>query len=240
MLTSVKSPHVILAALAAGGDGAKLDPVQIQHLLFLIDSTVPEWVGGPHFEFTPGPIGPFDQSIKTSILKLCREGHLFTETGDRRVLLALTSQGWDTGSVVLKRLDARIGRYLSELHAWVRSHNFGQRLSDIQSRFPHAVTHRAPMASIRGGDEDPRRSLIQAYAQQPRRFAFLKGLGRVVDLYGTLNDNDHVLSTLQASRKGSALAGNTWTEVGDYLREAMAQFMTEFPPSEGNDDIRVA
>lgn len=240
MLASVKSSHVILAALAAGGDEAKLDPVQIQHLLFLIDTTVPESVGGPHFEFAPGPIGPFDQSIKTSILKLCREGHLFTETDARGILLVLTAQGWDRGSVVLKRLDASIGLYLSELHVWVRSHNFGQRLSDIQSRFPHAVTNRMPMASIPGRDEDPRRSLIQAYAQQPRRLAFLKGLGRAVDLYGTLNDNDHVLSALQASRKGSVLAGNMWTEVGDYLREAMAQFVTEFPSSEGSDDIRVA
>lgn len=240
MHASVKPPHVILAALAAGGDGAKLDPVQIQHLLFLIDTTVPDWVGGPHFEFVSGPIGPFDQSVKASLLELCREGHLLTETGARGILLALTPQGWDLGSVVLKRLDASIGLYLSELHAWARSHNFGQRLSDIQSRFPHAVTHRMPMASTQGRDEDPRRSLIRAYAQQPRRFAFLKGLGRVVDLYGTLNDNDHVLSTLQASRKGSVLAGNTWTEVGDYLREAMAQFVTEFPPSEGSDDVRIA
>ena len=88
--------------------------------------------------------------------------------------------------------------------------------------------------------EDPRRSLIQAYIQQPRRLAFLKGLGRVVDLYGTLNDNDHVLSAWQASRKGSVLVGDTWAEVGDYLREAMAQIVAEFPPSEGSDDVRIA
>ena len=87
--------------------------------------------------------------------------------------------------------------------------------------------------------EDPRRSLIQAYTQQPRRLAFLKGLGRVVDLYGTLNDNDHALSALQASRQGSVL-GDTWAEVGDYLREAMAQIVAEFPPSEGSDYVRIA
>ena len=236
----VKPTQVILAALAAGGDKAKLDPVQMQHVLFLIDETVPEWVDGPHFEFVPGPIGPFDQSVKASILQLCRGGHLLIETESGRVLLGLTKQGRDLGTVVLQRLDASMGLYLSELHVWVHSHGFGQRLSDIQSRFPDAVTNRLSTASVRGRSEDPRRSLIQAYARQPRRFAFLKGLGRVVDLYGTLNDNDRVLGALQASRKGVVSVGDPWTEVGDYLREAMAQFAVGFPSSKGNDDVRVA
>ncbi len=240
MLASVEPPQVILAALAAGGDKAKLDPVQLQHLLFLIDKTASEWVDGPHFEFTPSPIGPFDPSVKASILKLCSEGCLATETGSKGLLLTLTSQGREKGSVVLKRLDASVGLYLSELHAWARARRFGQRLSDIQSRFPDAVTNRLPMASVRGGEEDPRRSLIQAYVQQPRRFAFLRGLGRVVDLPATLNDNDHVLNVLQGSLNAPVSVGNTWTEVGDHLREAMAQFAAEFSPSTGDEDVRVA
>ena len=240
MLASMEPTQVILAALAAGGDEARLDPVQIQHLLYLIDETVPEAVDGPHFEFAPSPIGPFDQSVKASLLHLCREGLLSIETASQETLILLTPQGWNEGSVILTRLEASIGVYLRELFAWVHSHDFRQRLSGIQTRFPDAVTNRVPTPSVQGKGEDPRRRLIREYVQQPRRTAFLRGLGRVVDLYGTLNDNHQVLSALRESRDMSVPVRDTWAEVGDYLREAMAQFATEFPPATGDEDTRVA
>lgn len=240
MLASMEPTQVILAVLAAGGDEARLDPVQIQHVLFLIDKTVPDAVDGPHFEFAPSSIGPFDQSVKASLLHLYREGLLSIETASQETLILLTPQGWNEGSAVLTRLEASIGVYLRELFAWVNSHDFRQRLSGIQTRFPDAVTNRIPTPSVQGKDEDPRRSLVRAYAQQSRRIAFLRGLGRVVDLYGTLNDSHQVLSALRASRDTSVPARDTWTEVGDYLREAMAQFATEFPPSTGDEDTRIA
>ena len=77
----------------------------------------------------------------------------------------------------------------------------------LRTRLLHSLLIGLAMDGSAVVHEDPRRSLIQAYIQQPRRLAFLKGLGRVVDLYGTLNDNDHVLSAWQASRKGSVLEG---------------------------------
>ena len=230
--------QIILAALAAGGEGARLDPVQVQHLLFLIDSIVADAVGGPHFEFAPSPAGPIAPSIKASLLLLCREGRLSTRTESRGTVVLLTAQGLVAGEAVLSRFGTDLGLYLRELHAWVGAHDFRQRLSVIQNNFPDAITDHFPAAMVQAPGDDPRRKLIWEYTQQSQWRAILRGVGRAVDLYGTLNDNYHVLRALQTSRGVSVPARDNWTEVGDYLREAMAQFASELPSSIGDEDAR--
>ena len=54
---------IIVAAAAAAGPGAWFDPIQLQHLLFLIDGTVSHRIGGPFFRFEPHDYGPFDGAI---------------------------------------------------------------------------------------------------------------------------------------------------------------------------------
>lgn len=232
--------QIILAALAAGGEGAKLDPVRVQHLLFLIDATVADAVGGPHFEFVPSPAGPVAPPIKASLLQLAREGRLSTETESRGTVVLLTVQGLIAGEAVLSRFGTDLGLYLRELHAWVGAHDFRQRLSVIQNYFPDAISGHFPTAMVQAPGDDPRRRLIWEYTQQSRWRAILRGVGRAVDLYGTLNDNYRVLGALQTSRGASAPARDNWTEVGDYLREAMAQFALELPSSIEDEDARVA
>lgn len=232
--------QIILAALAAGGEGAKLDPVQVQHLLFLIDVTVADAVGGPHFEFVPSPAGPVAPSVKASLLQLGREGRLSTGTESRDTVVLLTVQGLSAGEAVLSRFGTDLGLYLRELHAWVGAHDFRQRLSVIRNYFPDAISDHFPTAMVQAPGDDPRRRLIWEYTKQPRWRAILRGAGRSVDLYGTLNDNYRVLGALQTSRGASAPPRDNWTEVGDYLREAMAQFVLELPSSIRDEDARVA
>ena len=44
---------VVLAVMAAGGAGARYDPVRVQKLFFLIDREIPEFIDGPYFHFEP-------------------------------------------------------------------------------------------------------------------------------------------------------------------------------------------
>lgn len=237
---SEKQLQIILAALAAGGEGAKLDSVQVQHLLFLVDATVADSVGGPHFEVIASPAGPVSPSIKASLLQLGREGCLSTTTESGGTVVLLTAPGQISGEAILSRFGTDLELYLRELHAWVCTHDFRQRLSVIRNRFPDASSDSPPTAMAQLLGDDPRRRLIWEYTQQPRWLAILRGAGRAVDLYGHLNDNNRVLSDLQASRGASVPTWDNWTEVGDYLREAMAQYALELPSSIGGDYAGVA
>ena len=64
--------EIVLAAVAAGGSGARFFPVQLQKLLFLIDREIPELVHGPHFRFIPYYYGPFDKGLYVELGRLTR------------------------------------------------------------------------------------------------------------------------------------------------------------------------
>ena len=153
-------------------------------------------------------------------------------------MVLLTAQGRVSGEAVLIRFGTDPGLYLQELHVWVGAHDFRQRLFVIQNHFPDAISDHFPTAMVQAPGDDPRRRLILEYTQQSPWRTILRGVGRAVDLFGNLNDNDHVLSSLQASRGMSPPARDNWTDVGDYVREAMAQFATELPSSLRDEDAR--
>ena len=240
MAAFVEPPHMILAALAAGGPGAPLDPVQVQHLLFLVDATIPEAVDGPHFKFASSAAGPVDASIKSVLLQLCREGSLSTRSEPQGTVIFLTAQGLVAGEAVLSRFGEDARSYMGELYAWVGARDLRRRLSGIHARFPDMIFDYAPtpVAQVRG--DDPRRSLIREYMQTSLWGHFVVGLGRAFDLYGTLSDYDRWHSALQAVRAAPTPAPDPWVEVGDCLREAMAQLSTELPSSIEGEDNHVA
>ena len=240
MAASVEPPQMILAALAAGGSGAALDPVQVQHLLFLVDATIPEAVDGPHFKFVPSAAGPIDASIKSVLLQLCREGGLSTGSEPQGTLIFLTAQGLAAGEAALARFGEDARSYLGELYAWVGAHDFRRRLAGIHARFPDMTFDYAPTSAVQVRDDDPRRSLIGEYAQTSPWANFVVGLGRAFDLYGTLIDYDRWYSALQAARAASTPVPDPWVEVGSHLREAMARLATELPSSIGVKDNHVA
>ncbi|MCY3661017.1 MAG: hypothetical protein OXG36_18590 [Caldilineaceae bacterium] len=239
MVASLEPPHMILVALAAGGAEATLDPVQVQHLLFLIDATIPEAVDGPHFKFASSAAGPVDASIKFVLLQMCREGSLSTRAEPQGTVIFLTAQGLATGEAVLTRCGEDVRSYLSELYAWVGAHDFRRRLSGIRARFPDMFFGYAPTPAAQVQGDDPRRSLIREYTQTSRWDNFVVGLGRAFDMYGTLIDHDRWHSALQAVRAVPTPAPDPWVEVGDCLREAMAQLATELPSSIEGEDSHV-
>ena len=51
--TAMERLAIVLDSLAAGGDKAVFDPVQMQKVLFLIDKELPEFIGGQYCNFKP-------------------------------------------------------------------------------------------------------------------------------------------------------------------------------------------
>lgn len=59
--------EIILAGLAAGGQGAALPPAHVQKLFLLLDRDVASYVGGLHFDFVPYDYGPFDSGLYSAL-----------------------------------------------------------------------------------------------------------------------------------------------------------------------------
>ena len=225
MSLALTSSQIVSAALAAGGADAAFDPVQVQHLLFLIDRTIPDQVAGPHFAFAPGPFGPFDETVTEVVVALCHEGCMRRRTAAIGFHYALTARGLEQGSGVLSQLEASVTGYLGSLVAWIQALDFRQRLDVIQARYPDMVPERNGSISPPLGSKSARRRLVQAYARRPSLGSFGRGFAHVTDLRGVHDYHDRILRALREAREETTSLEDVWTAVGDDIREAMALYM---------------
>ncbi len=236
----MNQPHILLAAVAAGDTDPKLDPVQIQHLLFLYDQEVADWVGGPHFAFAPSSFGPFDQSIRDVLRELCGEGlvHMLGKGDD--FAYVLTKRGFAQGSHLLSSFDPKVITYLGQVVTWIQTHHYKQRLAILQTHYPDMILGRLEDTADSSPPEPARRRLVTNYARQSSLQAFLIGLARIVDASGTLSSNDQFLKALRESRDEKHSVEEIWTAVGDELRESMALHSCGPMHSQLDDDTRFA
>ena len=227
----LETAHVVLAALSARGDTPTLSLVQMQHLLFVLDHKIPDALDGPHFEFSPGPTGPFDGRVIGVIQGLCGEGHLVVQSTPTGSVCMLTTRGLAVGSATLLRLETHVAAYLGELLQWVRCTDFRQRLSVIQARYPSMVTgrQRVPIAHCSTGSST--RRLVHSHIQQSSWETFFTGFLSAFDLSGNLRNYNRILRDLQKSRRPLMSWVQIWSSVGDGLREAMAAQASELVPS---------
>ncbi|MBI3465207.1 MAG: hypothetical protein HY000_19450 [Planctomycetes bacterium] len=129
--------ELVLAALAASG-GATHTPVQIQKLLFLLERTVPQHVGGQKFSFQAFDYGPFDPSVykeieqleKTGLARIDRTQYPSMKT------FALTLTGQEQGEIALQQLPADVQDYFRRVSQWVRSLSFANLVSAIYHAYP--------------------------------------------------------------------------------------------------------
>jgi hypothetical protein len=127
--------QLMLAALAAGGQGASYSPVQVQKLFFLIDREVADAVGGPHFNFRAYDYGPFDSDVYGEIGGLKRAGHAEITAGYYRSY-SLTPAGYELGQTLLGQIPAAARNFVTRSAGWVRSLSFSQLVSAIYKRYP--------------------------------------------------------------------------------------------------------
>lgn len=132
----MKRRDLILAALAAAGQGAGLTPVQVQKLFFLIDREASHLFGGPHFAFKPYDYGPFDRDVYLELDQLQVLGMSRIETVGRVRQYILSEAGYSAGRSALGGLSEGTQRYLSDLSNWVVSLSFQQLVAAVYKRHP--------------------------------------------------------------------------------------------------------
>lgn len=125
--------------IAALGSSTKKEfsPVQLQKLMFLIDSELSPQVGGPYFNFKPYHYGPFDVAIYEEFLRLELEGLGHTKGGGRSRKYAVTESGNEYAQKILSGLSQSQKKYISEVAEFVQSLSFPQLVSSIYKAYPH-------------------------------------------------------------------------------------------------------
>ncbi|WP_145979729.1 hypothetical protein [Chelatococcus daeguensis] len=128
--------NLMLAALASAGGNASFTPVQVQKLFFLIDREASQFVGGPHFAFSPYDYGPFDRQVYSELERLEAAGLVATDHSMRYRLYRLTNSGYAEGAGLLLTIPEPARTFISQAANWVRSLSFQQLVAAIYNRYP--------------------------------------------------------------------------------------------------------
>jgi hypothetical protein len=136
MVADMDRSEIVLAALAAGGEGAMFTPVQVQKLFFIIDRELGPRVDGPHFAFVPYDYGPFDGAVYRELEALRHRGMVHIDAAGSVKHYSLTPEGLAPGGRTLGRLDANVRQYLDRVARWIRSLGFGALVSAIYTKYP--------------------------------------------------------------------------------------------------------
>jgi hypothetical protein len=123
----------MLLVLAAA-DGAALQPVQLQKVLFLLGKRMPHEVGTDFYTFEPYDYGPFDANVYRDAEALAMQG-LATITHGRWKTYASTPAG--SGRAARLAVERpHVFEFIRRLVAWARSLTFQQIVKAIYAEFP--------------------------------------------------------------------------------------------------------
>ena len=89
----------VLAILSAGGEQASFSPVQVQKLFVLLAREIPQFVGGPYFDFVPYDFGPCDKEVYGTLDGLDLSGLAEKTSDDRYRRYSLTPEGLAVGGI---------------------------------------------------------------------------------------------------------------------------------------------
>ncbi len=129
-----KRDLVLLALSPAAGDVHS--PVQVQKLIFLLDTELRSVMGGPHFRFKPYHYGPFDAAVYGVLNELASEGLVEVGFETPWRTYRLSDAGQKKGDALLKGLDPQVKKYISTVSGFVRGSTFVELLSAIYERYP--------------------------------------------------------------------------------------------------------
>ncbi len=130
---------IVLAAMAGAG-WTFFTAAQMQKLLFLIDETIPEHIGGKRFDFVPYDYGPFDKNVYRELESLQAGGYAWIHASgkSRFKTYSLSGTGMQHGLTVLQSSFApEISEYIQRLSKWVASLSFAELVSAIYRDYPH-------------------------------------------------------------------------------------------------------
>lgn len=202
--------RTVLAVLAAGGPGAAFDAVRLQKLFFLVDREIPHLIGGPRFHHKPHHFGPFDEAVYAEVHGLIASGDVSVDTTFRCPLAVLTDSGVASGARILEQMPEGASKYMKRAARWILTTPFQPMLAGIYGQYPDmAVNSLLPLA--------PEPHVRSTFNQLTS--SFVSGMGRVLDLFGTLNGPR---AALDGEVVDALATYDDWCAVGADIEEAMS------------------
>ncbi len=203
----MERPSFVLAAMAAGGPGARFDAIRLQNLLLVIDREVAADSGGPHFDFKPDPYGPHDPAVLETADRLVVQARAELDRTVPCWAYCPTDAGHCEGLAELDRMPGPASDFVVAVASWVQSRSFRAMLAGIFERYPDiAVDSGIPLHGLRSADS----SL--------ERHPFLRGIARTIGICRRRGES---------SREGADPIAADWWAVGDDLRRAMERVLPD-------------
>ena len=140
---------IVLAALSAGGRSARFDPVQVQNLLFLIDSEVADDFRGSHIDFEPYHAGPYDPTVCDVAESLAVEARAVIDRAGPCWTVSVSDAGFGQGRAALHRMARRAGHYVAKASRWMLAQPSPPIVPPIYRGYPEmAVSSRIRRAAL--------------------------------------------------------------------------------------------
>lgn len=127
--------ELILASLFPAKDSTHT-PVQVQKLLFLIDTEIPSRVGGPYFRWQPYNYGPFDKTVYDRLRELRDEGFVEMVPDWNWNSYRLTSAGQALAEQIFGRIDPIGQKFIRDASGFVQKLSFSDLVSAIYKAYP--------------------------------------------------------------------------------------------------------
>ena len=170
-----------------------------------LDRVVSDRIGGPFFEFHPGPYGPFDGAVCDVIGEMAAAGDAVIDESDRYLL---AEAGRAKGEAVLASFEPPVADYFGRAARWARLMPHLRMLAAIRTAYPEMAGN----GGVRDRDEE--RSIR-------RWHPFVRGMAGAFDLTGSMFQSAD-------QRVGPASDADAirdiWRDVGESLEDAMVGF----------------
>jgi hypothetical protein len=118
----------------AAAEGAPLQPVQLQKVLFMLGKRLPHEVADHFYHFEPYHYGPFDADVYRDAEYMAAQG-LVTIGAGRWKTYAATPSGYVRAQKLAAERPAA-ARFVGQLVGWARSLSFEQLVKSVYAEFP--------------------------------------------------------------------------------------------------------
>lgn len=205
-MVEMTQADAVLAALSAGGSGARFNPVQIQILQFLFDRRVEQAGGASRFHFQPCYAGPYAHAIYEILQRFATSGEVMIDDSGPYRTYSVSEAGRRCGASVLERMPQSASKGAAKAARWVLSQRYWDMIFAIEREFPEMVTRSRAPAGYLGRREG---------TEVRRMHPLLAGMASVLGIRRRLDD---FVPAGDAAEQDAIAIASDWRAVGDDLR----------------------